>query len=98
MGKRKWTDIKAIEAGIIEMRKAGKSRQEIADYFGLSKKQIVDWVTRYNREQARLAQGISPRRKGLHRKDGTPAQTSEAAVLKRIRIENQLLRDFLLFT
>ena len=98
MGKRKWTDMKAIEAGIIELREAGKSRQEIADYFGLSKKQIVDWVTQYNREQARLAKGISLRRKGRPCKDGKPLQTSEAAELKRLRMENQLLRDFLRFT
>ncbi len=52
MGKRKRTDMKAIEAGIIEMRKAGKSRKEIAGYFGLSQKQIENWVTRHNREQA----------------------------------------------
>ncbi len=98
MGKRKWTDIKAIEAGIIEMRKAGKIRKEIADYFGLNQKQIENWVTRHNREQAQLAKGILPGRRGRPRKDGKPPQTSEAAELKRLRMENQLLRDFLRFT
>ncbi len=98
MGKRKWTDIKAIEAGIIEMRKEGKSRQEIADYFGLSKKQIANWVTRHNREQARLTQGILPGRRGRPRKDEKPSQISELTELKRLRMENQLLRDFLWLT
>jgi len=98
MGKRKWTDMKAIEAEIIEMRKAGKSRQEIADYFGLNKKQIVNWVTRHNREQAQLAQGILPRKRGRPRKDGQPSCQTEATELKRLRMENQLLRDFLRFT
>lgn len=40
MSKQKWTDMKLIETGIIEMRKVGKTRRETAEYFGLSKKQI----------------------------------------------------------
>ncbi len=95
MEKRKWTNIKQIETGIIEMRKAGKTRQEIADYFGLSKKQVKNWVTRYNKEQAQLAKGIQPRRKGRPRKDGQPPHQDETTELKRLRMENQLLRDFL---
>ncbi len=95
MGKRKWTN---IEAKIIEMRKAGKRRQEIADYWGLNKGPIADWVTRYNRGQARLAQGILPGRRGRPRKDGKPPQTSEAAGLERLGMENRLLRDFLRLT
>ena len=51
MKKRKWTDIKALEPEIVAMRKAGKTRREIADHLGLSKKQIINWVTRYNKEQ-----------------------------------------------
>jgi len=81
--------MKAIEAGIIELREAGKSRQEIADYFGLSKKQIANWVTRYNRGRARLAHGILPRKKGRPRKDGQPPRQIEATELKRLRMENQ---------
>ncbi len=95
MEKRKWTNIKQIEAGIIEMRKAGKTRQEIADCFGLSKKQVKNWVTRYNKEQAKLTKGIQPRGKGRPRKDGQPPHQSAAAELKWLRMENQLLRDFL---
>ncbi len=98
MKKRKWTNMKVIEAGIVEMRKAGKTRQEIAEHFGLSKKQIVDWVTRYNKEQAKLSKGILPRKRGRPRKDGQPPHEDEATELKRLRMENQLLRDFLRYT
>lgn len=98
MEKRKWTNMKLIEAEIIEMREKGKSRQEIADYFGLSKKQIVNWVTRYNKEQDQLSKGLLPRKRGRPRKDGQPPQQEEATELKRLRMENQLLRDFLRFT
>ena len=95
MKKRKYTNIKLIEAGIVEMREAGKTRQEIADYFGLEKKQIINWVTRYNREQARIKAGKPPRPKGRPRKDGQPPYQSEQREIERLRMENKLLRDFL---
>lgn len=87
--------MKALEPGIVAMRKAGKTRQEIADHFGISKKQITNWVTRYNKKQAALAMGITPKGKGRPRKDGQPPRQSEATERKRLRMENQLLRDFL---
>ena len=37
MERRRWTNMKLIEAEIIEVGKAGKTRQEMADYFGVSK-------------------------------------------------------------
>lgn len=95
MKKRKWTDMKALEPEIVAMRNAGKTCQEIADHFGLSKKQIKNWVTRYNKEQAALEMGITRKAKGRPRKDGQLPHQSEAAELKRLRMENQLLRDFL---
>ena len=33
-----------MEAGIIAMREAGKTRKEIAEYYGLEKKQKKNWV------------------------------------------------------
>ena len=61
MSKRKWTNMQAMEAEIIAMRQAGKTRQEIADRLGLEKKQIKNWVNRYNREQASLATWTPPK-------------------------------------
>ena len=49
MSKKKWTNIKILGAEINTMREAGKSRQEIADYFGLDKVQIKNGVHRYNK-------------------------------------------------
>lgn len=98
MEKRKWADIERLEAEMIEMREMGKSRQETSDCFGLSKKQVENWVTRYNKKQEKLSKGILPRKRGRPRKDGQPPHQNEAAELKRLRMENQLLRDFLRFT
>ena len=98
MNKRKYTNIKTIEPEIIAMRKAGKTRREIAEHFGLEKRQIVWWVSRYNKAQAKLSAGIAPRPKGRPRKDGQPPQQSEKSELERLRMENKLLRDFLQLT
>ena len=95
MAKRKWTDIKGLEAGIIAMREAGRSRKEIAEYYGLEKTQIKNWVNRYNRAQAQMAKGIIPRRRGRK-----PAKTlaEYKSENKRLKMGNELLRDFLRFT
>ena len=72
MSKRNYTHIKLIEAEIIAMREAGKSRREIAEHFGLEKEQIKWWINRYNRKQKKLEEGIVPRPKGRPRKDEQP--------------------------
>ena len=54
----------------------------------------MNWVTWYNKEQAALTMVITPKSKGRPRKDGQPPHQSEAAELKRLRMENQLLQDF----
>ena len=94
MEKRKWTNMKLLETGIIEMREAGKTRQEIADHFGLSKVQIKNWVNRHNKKQREEIPGV---RKGRGRK---PAKTLAEYKYgnKRLKMENELLRDFARFT
>lgn len=98
MSKRSYTHISLIEADIIEMREAGKSRREIAEHFGLEKEQIKSWITRYNRRQKKLEMGIAPRPKGRPRKDSQTPHQQEKTELERLRMENKLLRDFLQLT
>jgi len=98
MSNRRYTNIKEIEPEIIAMRKAGKTRREIAEHFGLEKCQIVWWVSRYNKAQAKLSAGFVPRPKGRPCKDGELPQQSEKSELERLRMENKLLRDFLQLT
>ena len=97
MSKRKYTHIKEIEPEILTMRKAGYSRQEIADSLGLEKEQVKNWVSRYNREQARLLAGIPSKHRGRPRKDTAPRDlvAQQQYEIKRLKMENELLRDFL---
>ena len=89
-----------IEPEIIAMREAGKTRREIAEHFGLEKRQIEWWVSRYNKAQARLAAGIATRPKGRPRKDAPPRDVvaEQAYEINRLKMENKLLRDFLQLT
>lgn len=100
MSKRNYTHIKLIETEIIAMREAGKSRQEIAEHFGLAKEQIKWWINRYNRKQKKLEAGIIPRPKGHPRKDEQPRDVvaEQAYEINRLKMENKLLRDFLQLT
>ena len=97
MSKRKYTHIQEVEREILSMREEGATRQEIADRFGLSKAQIKNWINRYNRKQAKQAAGVPHRPKGRPRKDASPRDivTEQAYEIRRLRMENELLRDFL---
>ena len=111
---RNYRHINEYEKEILEMRRQGKSKREICEKYGFSIKQLTDFVTRYNRKQKKLAAGISIKAKGRPRKDGTELPPSiqqlskltqlqyELAMkerhIKRLEMENELLRDFLSLT
>ena len=88
--KRNYTHIKAIEFKIIELRQAGKTRQEIADELGLTKAQIKNWVARYNKRGSRI-----PQQRGRPRTRPLTTDEEKDREIKRLTMENELLRDFL---
>jgi Putative ATPase subunit of terminase (gpP-like). len=89
--KRTWTNVRAMEPRILAMREAGMTRQEIADKLGMNKKQIKNWVCRYNRRAASNEERI-PKQRG--RKTAVTLADYKYEN-KRLKIENELLRDFL---
>ena len=94
MSKRKWTNMELYELEIIRLREAGLTRQQIADELSLEKVQIKNWINRYNKRQSIISEG-TPKPKGRPRKDGKPPKQNIESELKRLRMENKLLRDFL---
>ena len=88
--KRSWVNIKALEPKILAMRAAGKTRREIAEKLGLNKIQIKNWINRHNREAE--CGGTRPLPRG--RKPAVTLQEYKYEN-KRLRMENELLRDFL---
>ena len=94
MSKRKWTNMEVYEPEIIRLREAGLTRQQIADELLLEKVQIKNWINRYNKRQSIISER-TPKPKGRPRKDGNPPTQNIESELKRLRMENKLLRDFL---
>ena len=95
MSKRSYTHIKFLEPEILLMKESGKTKREIADHYGLKMEQVKELLKRYRRRERKIIAGIQPRPKGRPRKDGQTPRQQEKNELERLRMENQLLRDFL---
>ena len=97
MSQRKYTHIKILEPEIVEMKESGKTKREIAEYFGLTTEQVKELLKRYRRRERKIAAGIMPRSKGRPRKDASPCniEAEQAYEISRLKMENKLLRDFL---
>lgn len=95
---RKYTRIEMLEKEILKMRESGKSRREIWEHFGLCKKQYENFLNRYNRKQKELAVEIVPGHRGRPSKASVGNELSKDNEIKRLKMENSLLRDFLYAT
>ena len=94
MQKRKYTRIKAVETEILRMHSEGETHRSIAEAFGLEREQVKKFLKR-QREKQSILERESSRPKGRPRKDGQPPRQNPETELKRLRMENKLLRDFL---
>lgn len=101
MGKRQYTHVQELLPEIEAMIAEGKTQREIASFFGLKDKRVVhQLLKRERRKQERIAAGIAPRPKGRPRKD-VPSRdiiAEQAYEIRRLKMENELLRDFLSLT
>ncbi len=61
----------------------------------MEKSQIKNWITRYNREQARLSAGLPPKRRDRPRKDAPPANIREyQQEFNRLKYDNAMAENF----
>jgi hypothetical protein len=109
---REYNHIKDFEKEILELKSQGYTLRAIGEKFGFTYKQMHNFITRYNANQRKRLAGIMPKPKGRPRKDGTeiPPSLQQLSKLtqlqyqlatkdrqiKRLEMENELLRDFLL--
>ena len=98
MSKKNYTHIKFLESEILAMKESGKTKREIAEHYGLKMEQVKELLKRYRRRERKIIAGIQPQPKGRPRKDGQTPHQQEGTELKRLRMENKLLRDFLQLT
>ena len=99
MSKRKYTHIKLFEKEILEMKEAGKTKREIAEALGLDKDQIKDFLRQKRRKAQKIAEGIIVNPQGRPNKYKSQNIVVEQAYeIRRLKMENELLRDFLSFS
>ena len=89
MGKRKYTHVQELLPSIKAMLKEGKTQREIAEYYGFKDKHVVRRLLQ--RERKKQIEGV-PKQRGRK-----PAKTLQEYKYenKRLKMENELLRDFL---
>ena len=96
MSKRKYTNLKVLLPEIKEMIAEGKSHSEIEEYFGLTgERPIHHLLKQEHRREKKLTTGVPQKPRGRPRKDGQPPKQNIEIEVKRLRMENKLLRDFL---
>ena len=111
---REYRNIKEYEREIFALREQGKTNREICEKFELKQRQLENFINRHNRNQAKLSSGILTKPKGRPIKDGAelPPSVQQLSKLsqlhyelarkelqvKRLEMENELMRDFLLLT
>lgn len=89
MSKRNYTHVQAFLPAVKAMMEAGKTQREIAEHYGFKDKLVVKKLL--ERERRKQIQGI-PNHRGRK-----PAKTLAEYKYenKRLKMENELLRDFL---
>jgi transposase-like protein len=89
MGKREYTHVQELLPCIKAMLEEGKTQREIAEYYGFKDKHVVRRLL--HRERKKQIQGV-PKQRG--RKAAKTLQEYKYEN-KRLKMENELLRDFL---
>ena len=98
---RKYEKVQELLPVIKARLSEGKTQREVAEEFGLKDKEVVRrLLTRERRKERKAAAGIMLRPKGRPRKDSAPRDiiAEQAYEIQWLKMENELLRDFLLLT
>lgn len=111
---RSYRHISDYEREILESKEQGLTLREIGGKLGFTRKQVHDFITRYNSKKRKLESGIVVKPKGRPRKDGASLPPSveqlskltqsqyeldrKERYIKRLEMENELMRDFLSLT
>ena len=106
---RSYQHISNYEKEILELKAKGLTRKEIGAKLGFTKDQVHNFITRYNEKQRKLKAGVAIRAKGRPPKDYEITEgmkinelkyiiARKDSKIKRLEMENELMRDFLSLT
>jgi len=81
---------------VLKMKGQGKTNREISEYYEFKDKYVIKrLISRYNRKQKMIRAGIVPQRKGRPSKGYVATEDEKDNEIKRLKMENELLRSFL---
>ena len=97
---------KQILNDVMAMKKDGSTNREIGEKYGLTKTQIKDLLRRQKKNQYKIEIGAAIKKRGRPRKNPEVSENNRLAFskeqerkkdieIKRLKMENELLRDFL---
>lgn len=106
---RSYQHISKYEKEILELKSQGLTRREIGAKLGFTKKQVHNFITRYNEKQRKIKAGVALKAKGRPPKDYEITEDMKInelkyiiarkdSKIKRLEMENVLMRDFLSLT
>lgn len=93
---RSYVKMESLAEEVFRRKAAGETNREIGERFGLTKRQVEQLVNRQNRKQRLVANGYLPRPKGRPRKDVADENVRQQNELIQLRMQVELLRNFLL--
>lgn len=109
-----WHKEPVIETEMLKLKEKGLSIREIGNRFGLTRDQTHDFFKRYNRKQRKIEAGQAIHKKGRPCKNDNElppsiqrldklsqmryVMASKDRYIKRLEMENELMRDFLSHT
>ena len=92
---RKYTKVEELSEDVFRRKESGETNREIAESYGLEKKQIKQLVARQNRKQRAIKNGYVQLPKGRPRKDAATEEVKRNNELVQLRMQVELLRNFL---
>ena len=106
---RGYRHIQEYEKEILELKERGVTNREIGERLGFSYEQVHNFISRHNERQRKLAAGVAIKKKGRPPKDYVVSEQDKIAELryiidrkdakiKKLEMENELMRDFLSLT
>ena len=106
---RSYKHISNYEKEILELKSEGLTLSKIGAKLGFTRDQVHNFISRYNEKQRKIKAGIAIKAKGRPPKDYEVTEDMKInelkyiiarkdSKIKRLEMENELMRDFLSLT
>ena len=92
---RSYTKVEELAAAVFERKAAGETNFQIAERYGLTKRQIEQLIDRQKRKQRKLDAGFIVRPKGRPPKAEKSPEEVQEQEIRQLRMTVELLRNFL---